>query len=294
LITTSRAGDYGGRVNETVRVPVGDLTFDVHIGGPVDGRPVLLLHGFPQHAGMWDRVAPILHAAGLRTLAPDQRGYSPGARPAASPEYGMTSLIGDVTGLLDALDLSTVDLVGHDWGAVVGWQVAARHPERIRSYTALSIAHPAAYTRALKTSLDQQRRSAYLLLFRLDDKPERVLLAGGARRLRAVFDGSGLDAEGVARYVDPLVAEPGRLTAALHWYRAMGRRDQDGLPPVTVPVTYVWGDEDLAQGRKGAEDTGNHVMGPYRFVPLEGRSHWLPDEAPDEVADAVLARIRAS
>jgi pimeloyl-ACP methyl ester carboxylesterase len=281
-------------VTETVRVPVGDLTFDVHIGGAEDGRPVLLLHGFPQHAGMWDDVAPILQAAGLRTFAPDQRGYSPGARPVESAEYGMGHLVGDVVGLLDALGLSTVDLVGHDWGAVVGWQVAARHPDRIRSYTALSIAHPAAYLRALKTSLDQQKRSAYLLLFRLEGKPERVLLGGGGKRLRAVFDGSGLDAAGVARYVDPLVAEPERLTAALHWYRAMGRNDQSGLPPVTVPVTYVWGDEDLAQGRKGAEDTANHVAGPYRFVPLAGRSHWLPDEVPGEVADAVLDRVRSS
>jgi pimeloyl-ACP methyl ester carboxylesterase len=281
-------------VTDTVRVPVGDLTFDVHIGGPEDGRPVLLLHGFPQHAGMWDRVVPMLHTAGLRTFAPDQRGYSPGARPGGSAEYGMTRLIGDVTGLLDVLGLSTVDLVGHDWGAVVGWQVAARHPERVRSYTALSIAHPSAYARALKTSLDQQKRSAYLLLFRLDDKPERVLLAGDGKRLRTVFDGSGLDADGVAQYVDPFVAEPGRLTAALNWYRAMGRRDQDGLPPVTVPVTYVWGDEDVAQGRKGAEDSGSFVTGPYRFVPLAGRSHWLPDEAPEEVADAVLDRIRSS
>jgi pimeloyl-ACP methyl ester carboxylesterase len=286
--------DYGETVTETVRVPVGDLTFDVHIGGPADGRPVLLLHGFPQHAGIWDGVIPFLHAAGLRTLAPDLRGYSPDARPAESAEYGMSHLVGDVTGLLDALGISTVDLVGHDWGAVVGWQVAARHPERIRSYTAVSIAHPVAYMHALKTSLDQQKRSAYLLLFRLDGKPERVLLGAQAKRLRAVFEGSGLDAGGVARYVDPLVAEPDRLTAALHWYRAMGRRDQDGLPQVTVPVTFVWGDEDVAQGRKGAEDTGNHVTGPYRFVPLEGRSHWLPDEAPKEVADAVLDRIRTS
>jgi pimeloyl-ACP methyl ester carboxylesterase len=281
-------------VTEIARVPVGGLTFDVHIGGPPDGRPVLLLHGFPQHAGMWHRVEPILHAAGLRTFAPDQRGYSAGARPTDSSEYGMPTLIGDVLGLLDALGLSTVDLVGHDWGAVVGWQVAARHADRIRSYTALSIAHPAAYTRALKTSLDQQRRSAYLLLFRLDGKPERVLLGGEGKRLRTLFDGSGLDAAGVARYVDPLVEEPGRLTAALHWYRAMGRHDTDGLLPVTVPVTYVWGDGDLAQGRKGAEETGLHIVGPYRFVPLAGRSHWLPDEVPGEVADAVLDRIRTS
>jgi pimeloyl-ACP methyl ester carboxylesterase len=276
-------------VIQTVRAR--DLSFDVRVGGPEEGRPVLLLHGFPQHGGMWDAVSERLHAAGLRTYAPDQRGYSPGARPAAPEAYRMTELVSDVVGLMDALDLSTVDLVGHDWGAAVAWQVASRHPGRLRSLTAVGIGHPLAYAAALKTSFEQQKRSAYLLLFRQKaGRPERVLAADDGRRLRAVFAGSGLDEAGVARYVDPLLAEPERLTAALHWYRAMGRRDQEGLEPVTVPTTYVWGDEDLAQGQKAAELTREHVKAPYRFVPLEGRSHWLPDEVPDIVADAITER----
>ena len=282
-------------VTETMRVPVGELEFDVRVGGPAEGRPVLLLHGFPQHSGMWDRVSERLHEAGLRTFAPDQRGYSPGARPEGSDAYRMPHLVGDVLGLLDALELPTVDLVGHDWGSVVAWHVAGRHPERLRSLTALSIGHPAAYAKALKTSLDQQKRSAYLLLFRLEsDKPERVLRADDGRRLRAAFSGSGLDDAGIASYVDPLVADPTKLTTALNWYRAMGSRDRDGLGDVPVPTTYVWGDEDLAQGHKAAEQTRQHVTGPYRFVPLQGRSHWLPDETPDVVADAVLDRIRST
>jgi pimeloyl-ACP methyl ester carboxylesterase len=286
-------GAYGVRVIETVRV--GDLSFDVHAAGPPEGRPVVLLHGFPQHGGMWDRVTPALNEAGLRTLAPDQRGYSPGARPSTPAAYRMAELVGDVIGLLDALDLSTVDLVGHDWGAAVAWQVAGRHPDRLRSMTALSIPHPFAYSAALRDDPDQQRRSAYLRLFRQeDDKPERILLEDDGRRLRGIFAGSGLDPDGVAAYVDPFVAEPARLTGALNWYRAMGRHDQDGLGPVTVPTTYVWGDEDGALGRVAAEDNAQHVAGPYRFVPLAGRSHWLADEVPDTVADAVLDRVRAS
>jgi pimeloyl-ACP methyl ester carboxylesterase len=279
-------------MSETVRAR--NLSFDVRVDGPEDGRPVMLLHGFPQHGGMWDAVSARLHDAGLRTYAPDQRGYSPGASPAEPEAYRMTELVSDVLGLLDALHLSTVDLVGHDWGAAVAWQVAARHPERLRSLTALSIGHPLAYGAALKSSFDQQKRSAYMLLFRQKaGRPERVLLADGGRRLRAVFTGSGLDDAGVARYVEPLIAEPDRLTTALHWYRAMTRRDQEGLTPVTVPTTYVWGDEDLAQGRKAAELTREQVTGPYRFVPLEGRTHWLPDEVPDVVADAIIERVAA-
>ncbi|HEY0485733.1 MAG TPA: alpha/beta hydrolase [Mycobacteriales bacterium] len=276
-------------------VRVGDLSFDVRVGGPTGGRPVLLLHGFPQHGGMWDAVSERLHGAGLRTYAPDQRGYSPGASPDDPEAYRMSELVSDVLGLADALGLSTVDLVGHDWGAAVAWQVAARHPDRLRSLTAVGIGHPLAYRAALKSSLEQQKRSAYLLLFRQKPgRPERVLLADGGRRLRAVFAGSGLDEAGIARYADPLVTQPERLTTALHWYRAMGRRDQEGLTAVTVPTTYVWGDEDLAQGRKAAEQTREHVTAPYRFIPLEGRSHWLPDEVPDIVADAILERVRAS
>src|SRR5690349_11807361 len=104
------------------------LTFDVYEGGPEDGDPVLLLHGFPQDHREFDLILPQLHAAGLRTYALDQRGTSPGARPDGPEAYRITECALDAVAVLDELDLAAVHLVCHDWGAVCAWHVALRHP----------------------------------------------------------------------------------------------------------------------------------------------------------------------
>ena len=262
------------------------LTFDVAAGGPEDGPAVLLLHGFPQHAGEWEQVVPPLHAAGLRTYALNQRGYSPGARPAAVEDYRITECVADAVAVLDALNVDAAHVVGHDWGAMVAWHLAAGHPDRVRTLTAVSVPHPAAFAQALATDADQQQRSAYIQLFREPGKAEQVLLADDAAALRAVF--AGVDAARADSYVEPM-REPAALIAALNWYRAMSRDDVAG--PVTVPTTFVWSDGDVAIGRTAAESCAAHVTGDYRFVALKDVTHWIPDEAPSEVAQAVLARI---
>ena len=269
----------------------GELTFDVRVGGPADGEPVVLLHGFPQNATQWDAVSDLLHAAGCRTFAPDQRGYSPGARPKEVEAYRIDHLVADVISLLDAYDLASAHVVGHDWGAVVAWHLAARHPDRVRTLTALSVPHPRAIHTALKSDPDQRKKSTYILFFRRRWIPERAMLAFNARILRAVFTGSGLSAEGVDRYVRPL-RRGGALAAALNWYRAMSGRDSATAAPVRLPTTYVWSDGDTALGRTAAEACGTYVESDYTFVELSGLSHWLADQAPERVAEAVLARVR--
>ncbi|WP_328419298.1 alpha/beta fold hydrolase [Micromonospora sp. NBC_00389] len=272
-----------------MRVDARGLTFEVRTGGPSGGAPVVLLHGFPQHSGEWDEVVPALHAAGLRTYALDQRGYSPGARPAAVAEYRIPELVADVVAVLDALGLDAVHLVGHDWGAVVAWAMAAEHPERVHTLTAVSVPHPAAMAHALANDGQQKARSSYIALFRKPEKAEKVLLAWNATALRKLLGGVG-DATRVARYADPM-REPGALTAALNWYRAMSRADLADVGPVAVPTTYLWSDRDIAIGRTAAEACAANVTGDYRFVQLPGVSHWIPDAAPGPLAEAILARV---
>ncbi|MEU4333734.1 alpha/beta fold hydrolase [Micromonospora lupini] len=272
-----------------MQVDARGLTFEVRTGGPSDGVPVLLLHGFPQHSGEWDEVVPALHAAGLRTYALDQRGYSPGARPEAVAAYRIPELVADVVAVLDALGVDAVHLVGHDWGAIVAWAVAAAHPERVRTLTAVSVPHPAAMAHALGTDTEQKARSSYIALFRKPGKAEKVLLAWHATALRRMLGGVG-DRPRVDRYADPM-RQPGALTAALNWYRAMSRADLAAVGPVAVPTTYVWSDRDIAIGRTAAEACAANVTGDYRFVPLPGVSHWIPDAAPAALAEAVLARV---
>ncbi|MBM4527127.1 alpha/beta fold hydrolase [Rhodococcus hoagii] len=274
--------------SRTDRVRLGELTFDVTVAGPDDGTPILLLHGFPESSASWRPVTPRLVRAGLRVIAPNQRGYSPDARPERVDEYRFDRLVGDVVGLLDAYDIESAHLVGHDWGAAVAWQVAGGHPERIRSLTAVSVPHPAAFGWALREDADQQRRSGYIGLLRQEGKAEAVLLEDDSRRLRAMF-GDGNDPELVEEHVR-LLSQPGALTAAMNWYRAMTRAFGD-LPPVRVPTTYVWSTADPALGPAAAKRCAEFVDAPYHFVVLDGASHWIPEEHPDALADAILARV---
>ena len=270
-------------------VAVGDFTFDVRTLGPDDGDPVVLLHGFPETSLSWSAVAPVLADAGYRVIAVDQRGYSPEARPTAVADYAMDLLVGDVLGLADALDLDTFHLVGHDWGAAVGWAVAAHHGDRLRTLTAVSVPHLAAYNAALSGNSDQQQRSSYIGLMRQEGKAEDVLAEDDGRRLRAMYQGR-IPATHVDAYVD-FFHERAALSGALAWYRAMTAALAD-TPSVSVPTTFVWSDDDLAIGRTSAEACRDHVTGPFEFVELAGISHWIPEEAPADLAAAILERVR--
>ncbi|MGR6520368.1 alpha/beta fold hydrolase [Rhodococcus erythropolis] len=271
----------------TYEIPVGDLTFDVLISGPDDGIPLVALHGFPESAASWGKVTPLLTAAGYRVIAPNQRGYSASARPEGVDAYKIEHLVADVVGLLDALGLSDAHLVGHDWGSAVAWQVAGRHPNRIRSLTAISVPHPTAFGWALREDEDQKQRSSYIGLLRQEGKAEEVLSEDNFRRLRAMFDGQ-IDPEFADEHIRVLSGE-GALTGALNWYRAM-TRDFGDIDRTTVPTTYVWSTGDTALGRAGAERCGEFVDAPYEFVVLDGGSHWIPEERAEELAEAILAR----
>jgi pimeloyl-ACP methyl ester carboxylesterase len=258
----------------------GRLVLDVRDEGPVDGGTVLLLHGFPQDGSSWDAVTPALQGQGLRTLAPDQRGYSPGARPPERAAYRLEFLVADAVAVLDAAGVDRAHLVGHDWGGGVAWALAAEHPDRVASLTAVSTPHPRALAGAL-VSPAQAARLWYMGLFQLPRVPEAVL----GSRLPSLLTSSGLPARWVERYTQRM-REPGALRAALNWYRAL---PLSRLRPgdVAVPTTYLWGAADPALRRTAARRTGRHVDAPYRFVELPA-GHWLPETEPEEIASAVL------
>ena len=274
--------------DETKPVTVGDLTFDVRFAGPEDGTPVMLLHGFPETSLSWSSVSALLAVAGLRVIAPNQRGYSPGARPTEVADYATEVLADDVIGIADSLGIGSFHLVGHDWGSAVAWVAAANHAERLLSLTAVSVPHLAAYGAALAGDPDQQERASYIGVFRQVGKAEDLLLENDAERLLAMY-GDAVPADQAAGYVAHL-SEPGALTAALNWYRAM-EADLSSLPAVTVPTTYVWSDDDMAIGRVPAEQCGDFVGADYRFVELGDITHWIPEQAPEALAAAIIARV---
>lgn len=276
-------------------VAVGDLVFRTRLAGEGD-RLVVLLHGFPQTSWMWRRVIPALAAEGYRVAAPDQRGYSPGARPDDVEAYGFESLTGDVVGLAAALGHERFDVVGHDWGGAVAWGTAARFPDKVRSVTSVSTPHSAALVESMGApSGDQANKSSYMALFGAEKgKAEAVLLGEGADGLRGVYESWGLgtrEGDDVEAYVEELSDEP-TLSAALNWYRRGFEWATVG--PVEVPALYVWGTEDVALGREGAELTEKYVRGRYRFVVLDGVDHWVAEHAGDRLLAELKAHLAAT
>ena len=260
------------------------LTFEVTDTGPLDGEVVVLLHGFPTDRSSWRRVTDRLNAAGLRTLAPDQRGYCPTARPTSRAAYRLEELVADVVALVDAAGRGPVHLVGHDWGGAVAWLVAGNHPECVATLTAVSTPHPAALRRAWRGGADQRRRSWYIAAMQVPRLPERALAA----RFPSVLTRSGLPHEDALRYAARL-ARRQALAGPVNWYRA-ARSSRVAAHRVRVPTTYVWGRTDPFLGRKAAELTREHVSADYDFVELDA-GHWLPETRDEDVARAIVQRV---
>lgn len=263
--------------------------FDAIAAGPVGGRPVLLLHGFPQTGRAWERQIAALAAHGHRVVAPDQRGYSPGVRPERPEDYRVDVLVDDVAAIAEELGWASFDLVGHDWGGAVAWWTADAHPGRVRTLTVVSTPHPGALATALRTDRDQRERSRYMIDWRETPATEEHMLADGAGELRACYSGKVPQAA-VEAYIRHL-SRPGALTAALNWYRA-GRPDR-AIGAIEVPTLYVWSTEDSAFGPAAARQTRQWVDGPYRFETLQGVSHWVPEEAPETLNRLLLDHLRA-
>ena len=279
-------------VIDRLEVDANGLTFTARAAGPAEGRRVLLLHGFPQSSWCWRGQLSALAEAGYRAVAPDQRGYSTGARPSEVADYAMEHLLGDVLALADAMEMDTFDLVGHDCGGLVSWLAASRHPGRVRSLSVVSTPHPLALQHALLGGDPAQAAPAAALdAYCQLDVPERLLLGadGSGSGLLELLTGSGL-AEADARVYISVLTQPGALTAALNWYRAMGRTDLSDLAPVAVPTLYVWSSGDGAIGRVAAEATAQCVQAPYRFAELDA-PHWIPEVAPARLSELLLSHL---
>ena len=283
------------RAIDRIEIEAGGFTFTGRACGPHDGRRVLCLHGFPQTSWAWRDQLWALGHAGFRAVAPDQRGYCRGARPPEVGDYGTEHLVGDVLALADAMEMDRFDLVGHDWGGFLAWIVAERLPDRVRSLSVVSTPHPLALQQAhAGGDAEQAARAGATRSLQEPEVPERLLLGpeGDGSGLRRMLRETGLDDLDADMYAAAL-CEPGALTAALNWYRAMDPGALSDLERVRPPTMYVWSTGDKGIGRVAAEATREHVAGPYRFEVLEGVSHWIPETAPDALSDLLVRHLRS-
>ncbi len=280
------------------RIDVGEIELSITEAGE-DGELVVLLHGFPELAHSWRHQLPALGAAGFRAVAPDLRGYGESDAPSEVADYALPKLVGDITGLLGALGAERAHLVGHDWGGSIAWALAARAPHLVQSLTILNSPHPvaSAETRQLP---EQQQKSWYMLLFQFAGVAEEWLSMDDFANLRRfVFDTAAPHTFPSAdrEVFCAALARPGRLTAALNYYRAnippeSWLKPPPDLPPIAVPTTILWGEADVYMSAALLERSIQKITGPLHVERLPGVSHWVAQEVPDQVTELILAGLR--
>jgi epoxide hydrolase 4 len=282
------------------RIDVGEITVAFDEAGAGD-ELVILLHGFPEIAHSWRYQLPVLADAGYRAVAPDLRGYGDSDAPADVADYAFPKLVGDVVGLISALGAERAHLVGHDWGGSLAWALAARAPQLVRSLTILNSPHPVASAETRQIP-EQQQKSWYMLLFQFVGVAEEWLSKDDFANLRSfVFDTAApgtFGPEDRAIFCAAL-ARPGRLTAALNYYRANippenWLKPPPDLPPITVPTTIIWGEADAYMGGLLLDRSMQKVTGPLTVERLPGVSHWVQQEVPEQVSALLIAALRRS
>lgn len=264
--------------------------------GPPDGELVVLLHGFPDFWYGWRKQLPALAAAGYRVIAPDQRGYNSSDKPPGRKAYGIETLAGDVLALMDALGHARAHVVGHDWGAIIAWYLAIRHPSRVASMVAMNVPHPLVMDRHLRRDPLQVARSWYIFFFQLPLVPEWLLRRRDARpfaRFIAESANPGSFPEEVLDIYRKAWLQPGAMTAMLGWYRGV----LAARPPVPrdvrvrAPALVIWGANDLVLERSmAAESVELCDRGGLELI--AGASHWVKDDAPDRVNALLLGFLR--
>lgn len=264
------------------------MTFRCRVCGLENsGEPVILLHGFPETSYMWEGILISLASRGYRCLAPDQRGYSPGARPKDINSYRINEIASDVVALADAVGFQKFHLVGHDWGSGCGWTVVELYPERVNSWSALSIPHVAAFSIAKKTDPDQKKRSWYMDFFQIPMIPETFfgfVVTGNPRSLWKLSSD-----EQVADYLSVFKEFDGRRST-INWYRA-NKDFSIQYGNVSLPTILIWGNQDPAVGRAGVEMTKQYMKGEYSLIELDA-GHALVQEKFERVNQEILNHIQ--
>jgi pimeloyl-ACP methyl ester carboxylesterase len=276
----------------TREIAANGLTFSAREAGPDDGEPVLLLHGFPETSYMWRGLMAVLAENGYHCIAPNMRGYSSGARPEELEAYNYEHLVADVHAIADAVAFDRYHLIGHDWGAIVGWGVVAHDAPKVASWTALSVPHYRSFAEAVRDDPEEEFYRGLLVNF-VDPNTAPQLSADGAAPMRVFWTSSAPDE--IDDYVS-VFAQDGALQSALNYYVACDKhaRALDGpfeFGPVDTPTLLLWGKDDIAIRPMSVDGAAKYMTGPYRRVDL-GAGHWLVQEQPDQVRDEILAHLK--
>ncbi|HXW34994.1 MAG TPA: alpha/beta fold hydrolase [Acidimicrobiales bacterium] len=265
-------------------VDSGGVNIHVEVTGDEEGRPVVLLHGFPDSGRLWRHQVPALAEAGFQVIVPDLRGYGASDKPTDVDAYNLLLLAGDVIAVIDALGVDRAHVVGHDWGAALAWVLGSFSQDRVDHLVALSVGNPQAFAGA---GLEQREKSWYMLLFQFEGIAERWLSSDDWANLRLWSRHPDADA------VIEVLEKNQSLTPGLCWYRANVHprvlvEPVLELPDVAAPTMGVWSSGDFALTERQMADSREYVSGSWRYERMEGPGHWLQLEAPEDLNRLLL------
>ena len=263
-------------------IPTNHIKLHVALAGPEDGAPLILLHGFPDASFGWDRQIQALAEAGFYVIAPDQRGYNLSDKPQGKGNYKMSLLVADILGLADALHIPQFNLAGHDFGALVSWNLVDRHPERVKRLAILNVPHPKIMNEFLKTNSQQRAKSWYAFFFRLPVLPEIMARINHWKMLSSAMCKS-LSAAELDRY-HTAWSQPGAMTAMINWYRSVFQQSPQEVPTqkIRVPTLMIWGKLDPhLMWQMAPESIAMCENGRLEY--FEDATHWVHQDKPVEV-----------
>ena len=288
VLKSSTINYYQDDGESFAKVDANSLSFTCRIAGLDNkGDAVILLHGFPETSHMWHKLIPLLKNDGFIVIAPDQRGYSMGARPSGKNAYKIENLVQDVLSIADAFGIEKFHLVGHDWGSAVGWAIVSRFPDRIKSWTALSVPHLSAFLNSYKTNTIQKKKSQYISFFLKPFIPEIYFKIFKFKNLKKIWNYS-TDIQ-ITKYLD-VFKQPKAIKSALHWYRANIENEQKLLAEIITPTILIWGEKDMAIGYQSIKDTQQFMKGSYQLETLKA-GHWLIQEKFESVSKLILLHL---
>ena len=270
-----------------------NFQFKSRITGNPDHELVLFLHGFPETSFMWRKLMAEAAREGFYCLAPDLRGLSPGARPKGKKQYGVAALAGDILEIARAVGKERFHLVGHDWGAAIGWKLVHDHPDRVISWTGISVPHLQAFGEAIVNNPEQRKMSAYIKAFQLPFLPEMNLRKKDFALFRKLWKHS--EPEEVEAYLE-VFRQKGALTAALNYYRGnygllkRAAREQV-MGEISTPTLFIYGNRDIAIGPAAVANSHRFMKGPYHYLEIDD-GHWLVQTQYERVRDALLPHLK--
>jgi epoxide hydrolase 4 len=273
-------------------IPTNGIKLHTVLAGPEDGEPVFLLHGFPDAWFGWEAQIVALADAGFRVIVPDQRGYNLSDKPTGVSSYRMGTLADDILGLADALGYQRIHVAGHDFGAMVAWTLAMRHPARLRRLAIANVPHPAVMRSYLRTHPAQMLKSWYAFFFQFPALPERVAKANRCQFLISAMPDNLTDQER-DRYREAW-AQPNAMTSMINWYRASLRQSPkaSASPKISVPTLVIWGQQDPHLSY-GMAPLSVDLCEQGRLVTFEDATHWVMHDEPGEVSRLLIEHFAA-